>query len=83
MLAETLVDTTPQWIGRPGPDADVVVLSQCTLLRNVGDLPFPARCSEEERRQLRERVHQVLDSLNLLASGTFHDVESLSTRDLQ
>ncbi len=70
-MVETLLDKAPLWLAGDGPEASVVVASECSLLRNLADFPFPARCSEEERRSIEERMMDVLERVDLLANGQY------------
>jgi len=85
MAAGTLNATPPLWVGADAPDAAPVVVSQCTLSRNLDDFPFPGRCDDDEKRQIEERIVQVLDSTGLLANGQYyalHELDAVSTRFL-
>ncbi len=46
----------PEWILDTGPEEWVAVAAHCTLARNLADLPFPARCGEEDRLAAAHRV---------------------------
>jgi len=71
------------WIAATGPDEDTVLDTRGTLVRNLADLPFPARCSEDEKRTVYERVTQALDTAGLLATGTFIELTELHVREVR
>lgn len=81
MTVETLRDKAPDWTRQTEHDSDVVVLSQCSLSRNLADFPFPARCHVDELRMIEDRVVSVFDQLNLLAGGTYHSLAELSVME--
>jgi protein arginine kinase len=83
MLLDTLSDKAPAWLSGDKAEGEAVVLTQCSLARNLADFPFPNRCSPEEKRQIIERVQTVFDSLNLLSSGQFYHLEELGLRELR
>jgi protein arginine kinase len=71
-MVDRLLDRKPAWLAGNGPEAPVVVASECSLLRNLSDFPFPARCSEEERRAVEDRLMGALGSSKLLSSGKYY-----------
>jgi len=70
-MAETLADKTALWLAGDGPEASVVVASECSLLRNLSDFPFPARFSDEERCAVERRVVNALSGGDLLPNGQY------------
>lgn len=80
-MVETLLDKPSQWLSGDGPDADLAVMCQCRLVRNLADYPFPAQCTDDEKHAIEERLVSVLDSLNLLATGTYWSLDSLDARE--
>lgn len=81
MVVDTLRDKAPAWTHGADHDGDVVVFSQCSLSRNLADFPFPVRCHEDELRMVEDRIVSVLDSLNLLAGGAYHQLNALSAME--
>lgn len=82
MVVDTLLDKLPAWLaGESAVDTTVVLATQCTLARNLGDFPFPHRCSDEDRRAVETRVLNTLDNLNLLASGRYYPMQELCGRE--
>jgi protein arginine kinase len=71
------------WIASTGPDQDVVLNTQGTLARNLADLPFPARCSEDEKRTVQERVTQAFEAAGLLATGSYIELTDLHVREVR
>jgi len=78
MTVHTLFEAMPLWLAGDTPEGDAAVFSVCTLSRNLADMPFTARCSEAERAEVEERVLRALDSLNILAGGTYFSLPGLT-----
>lgn len=83
MTLDALLATPPPWLSADVPHAAFALWSSCALSRNFADFPFPARCSPEEKQLVEQRVLAALDSLNLLHSGSYYSLESLSPRQRQ
>lgn len=80
---KTLLDKPGKWIANGGPEVDVVLSTRATLTRNLADLPFPARCSEDEKRSVLDRIVQALDTSGLLATGSYLALTSLHVREVR
>jgi protein arginine kinase len=83
MLLDTLQEKAPSWLSGDAPEASGVLISQCSVARNLSDFPFPARCTSEEKRAILDRVVTVLDNLNLFASGQFYSFVDLDEQSIQ
>lgn len=70
-MGQALLDKPVQWLAGDGPESSVVVATECSLLRNLADHPFPARCSVDERRSVEERMVNVFDAAGLLSTGRY------------
>lgn len=80
-MAKTLLDKPAGWLSGAGPDADVVVNCRGSLSRNLADLPFPARCSEEELDRVEERALSAFESANLFSTGRYCSLLELDQRE--
>ncbi|WOC33393.1 MULTISPECIES: ATP--guanido phosphotransferase [Caproicibacterium] len=49
-----------KWYESTGPDSDVVLGSCVCMMRNLADLPFPARMSRSDKERSRLRVEKAL-----------------------
>jgi len=83
MLLSALQDKTPAWAAAATPDCGVAVWSMCTLVRNLGDFPFPDVCSGEDKLSIRERIVAVLDKNNILSTGHYYNLEDLSELEIR
>lgn len=81
MAINALLERPPQWLTEPGSDADIALFSQCTLIRNLSDFPFPARCSEEEKRAIEERLVGIMDGLGLFSRGQYYSLPVLEPHE--
>ena len=76
-MLKTQFDKPAAWLRERGPDGGVAVCSQCSLVRNLADFPFPGKCAQDERRSVEEYVVQGLKRGGLLASGTYRRLAEL------
>lgn len=79
----TSVDKRTLWFSGNGPETDVVVGSHGSVARNLADLPFPPRCTNDEKGVAEERIIGVLGATGLLSSGRYCSMLSLDPRDAQ
>ncbi|NUM55979.1 MAG: hypothetical protein HUU46_20250 [Candidatus Hydrogenedentes bacterium] len=82
-MLKTALAKPGAWLAKSGPDQDVVLNTRGTLVRNLADLPFPIRCSEDEKRTVQDRVLQALDGAGLLASGSYMELTELHVREVR
>lgn len=80
-MVETLLDKPASWLAGDGPEASIAISCQCALIRNLSGYPLPSACTDDDRYMIEERVLQVLDSLNLLASGQYWSLPNLDPRE--
>ncbi len=83
MTVHTLFDAMPLWLAGDTPEADIAVLSVCTLSRNLADMPFTARCSEVERAEVEARVVRALEDLGLFSRGQYFRLPDLSPCEIR
>ncbi len=69
-----------KWFEKTGTDRDVVVSSRVRLARNVKDLPFPGRMTEQGAAALLDRVEQALAAAGTLrfSRHDFHKLDAVS-----
>ncbi len=82
-MVETLLDKPATWLSGEGPEADVAVCSSGALRRNFADFPFPVRCSEDEKRQIVERLLGALEAQGILAAGAYYALDDLDSFEAQ
>lgn len=80
-MLKTLLDKPAQWLAGNGPDADIVFGCRGTVARNFADLPFPGRCSDDEKRTVEERALSVADGNAFFAAGQYYSLAELSVRE--
>jgi protein arginine kinase len=81
-MVETLLEKPLRWLDASGAQAEFVVFSSGTLARNMADLPFPARCSDEELHTAEERLLNVLEAEGFLSRGQYCPSASLDPREV-
>ena len=52
------------WYASAAPQDDIVVSTRIRLARNLSGMPFPARMSGEQRRELNARVKKAITESN-------------------
>lgn len=82
-VSTSFIETPPAWTRGAPPESTVAVTSQCALARNFDDLPFPARCSHEDKRDIEERVIRALEQLDMLQAGRYYALKDLSPVEAQ
>jgi protein arginine kinase len=83
MLTHTLLQRLPAWVTTEGPEGGEVILSQCTLSRNLADIPFPVRASEADAQAALDRITSALDALGMYNQGHFLSAQDLQRRELR
>lgn len=79
-MLSALVAKIP-WLANTGPEPSAAVFSQCSVLRNLADFPFPGSSSQDEERAVEERILAVLDGVNLLSSGQYYSLSTIDPRE--
>jgi len=77
VMVEAWTQNRSPWFTGTGPDAAIVVWSQCSLMRNVAGFFFPAACSDDEVRGVEERFVSAFDSLNAPDAGLYYPLKQL------
>ncbi len=69
-----------KWYEKNGAEGDVVISTRVRLARNLEKYPFPARCSNELRQQIAEKVKDAVLNSNSVISSRFSalDVDNIS-----
>lgn len=80
-MIQTLLQRMGNWVSNEGPDADVFLASFCRLSRNLSDLPFPDRCSEEELAAVEERVLSAIETLDI--QGQYYPLHKLDPTEIR
>ena len=61
-----------KWYEKSGPQADVVISTRVRLARNLPDIPFPARMTQQQRRQMEETVRQAVQHSQAVLEKPLH-----------
>ena len=81
-MVDALFDKPVPWLNGSAPESDLVLCSLGVLHRNLADLPFPSRCSEDEKRTVEERVIQALNRSGVIEGGQYVTLDDLADREL-
>lgn len=76
-MIEPMLQSTAQWLDAKGPNADIVLNTQCRLVRNLADYPFPKQCTPEEKKTIEARVLAVLNNMNFLSTGQYYTLPDI------
>ena len=79
MADEIQTGRVPDWIGGAAPDQWIAIVSHCTLVRNLSDFAFPARCGEDERHAVEARALDAFERINLFGAGRYHASANLDS----
>ncbi len=77
MLVDMLVDNRPSWFYKEAPEGSMALFCQCTLSRNLPDVPFVRYAADQDKAMVEERILQVLDNLNLKSKGKYYSFADL------
>jgi protein arginine kinase len=75
---------TSRWFDPAAPLSDIVISSRVRLARNLAGHKFTTRCSDLEKKEILQKLREVILSLDLLGDIFFIDIEhgSAIERDL-
>jgi len=59
----------------------VALFSQCSLVRNLADFPFPKTCSDDEESLIEERIVRALDMIDPQWHGQYFSFSFPESRD--
>jgi protein arginine kinase len=82
-MVEAWLDKAPLWLSGDGPESDVVLACWGCLVRDLSDFPYPTRCSDDEKRQIEQRLMGVLDTANLSPNGRYFSLLDLDAVELR
>lgn len=85
-MLETLDDLLHgcgEWLRGEGPESDIVISTRIRLARNLADFPFTSIATEADRKQILERVKEVVRSHPAASHLLYLDVDKLSEVDRQ
>ncbi|MEN6387060.1 MAG: protein arginine kinase [Phycisphaerales bacterium] len=73
-----------RWFDPDAPLSDIVISSRIRLARNIAARKFITRCSTDEKREILQKLKDIILSINSLGDIFFIDIEHGSTieRDL-
>lgn len=82
-MLHTLLQKPAPWLGANGPYPEYVLYSTGRLVRNLADLPFPARCNRDELRVAEERILAAFDRGRLMSRGRYCPLHTLDPREIR
>lgn len=78
---DAILQHRPQWLVPTSPDGSIAVSTRVRLARNLADLPFPHRCTHDQRREVIARVQAAAARTSTLRDARLYQLEALSPLD--
>lgn len=76
-MIEPMLQANTAWLDATGPDSDIVLSTQCRLMRNLADFPFPKQCTPDERKSVEARILSAMTGLNFLSRGQYISLQNV------
>ncbi len=70
-----------EWLRGGGPMHDVVISTRIRLARNVADMPFLSRCSEQQQQELELRLRKDILDAQIAGEMLYVDVAGVDEMD--
>lgn len=78
---DDLMQGCGEWLRGEGPENDIVISTRIRLARNLADFPFTSIAAEADRKQILERVKDVVAQSPFRDHVLYLDVDKLSELD--
>lgn len=72
----------PKWYIAKGPDPDVVLTSRVRIARNIRDIPFPVKMSEDQAQSAISKVHDAIEKNEKLKKKNFRHFNMSKLKNL-
>jgi len=82
-MFEKMIHHKPPWLITPQSKKNIAISSRIRLARNMSDIPFPGRCTDEQRKEVITRVSEAAAKTTLLQEADVLMLDSLSEIDKQ
>jgi len=82
-MFEKMIHHRPPWLVTPPSTKPIAISSRIRLARNMSDVPFPGRCTDEQRNEVISRVTKAAEKTFLLQKAEVLMLDSLSPIDRQ
>ena len=82
-MFEEMIHHRPPWLVTPPSTRPIAISSRIRLARNMSDVPFPGRCTNEQRNEVISRVTKAAKKTVLLQKAEILMLDSLSPIDRQ
>jgi protein arginine kinase len=81
MRLTDLTSHAGEWLRGKGPMHDVVISSRIRLARNLTGMPFLSRCSQQQQREIAERLQNVIADAHLSPEMFYVDMTDARETD--
>ncbi len=83
MKLADLTQREGEWLRGAGPMHDVVISSRVRLARNLAGMPFLARCSDGQKREIETRLREQVLGMGIAGEMLYVDMAAASSLDRQ
>lgn len=80
---DAILQHRPQWLVPTSPQGSIAVSTRIRLARNLDGLPFPHRCSPDQRREIIDRVRAAAAHTAALGKAELYLLDELTPLDRQ
>ena len=80
-MFEDMIHKTAAWLRGDGTDPAVVVSSRVRLARNIQNILYPNKASNQQMEDAREFVHSALRNQGMLETGSYVQSEDMTELD--
>ncbi len=71
------------WLSGEGKDSDIIISSRARLARNLQNIPFVDRASEDEQKSIISKVLLAAENVHQLKDGLYFGMSSIGLADRQ
>ena len=82
-MIESMLQSPAQWLDGMGNDPEIVLSTQCRLVRNLTDFPFPRQCAPDEKKSIETNILGVMSSMNWLSGGQYYSLPEIDELEAQ
>lgn len=82
-VIENMVHNVAEWLLGKGKDADIIISSRARLARNLHNIPFIDRASEDQQKEVLSKVLSAAENVSLLKDVHYFNMSSVEKQDRQ
>lgn len=82
-VIDGMAKTVAVWLSGDGKDSDIIISSRARLARNLHNVPFVDRASEDEQKKIMSQVLSAAENVMQLKKGIYFNIMNVDTVDRQ